>query len=357
MKKNWFYLFLSMVITAMPLTSCDKDDDNVPKPETGEQETDAEKDQVAVVAYDALEWLQGSLVVVDKNNEVFRRVRGKVLEESQPTVISIPVKDYTAAETLFLNWVAPGKEATLVDGGYDYNLTDAEGNGQGSVSFRAEEGEAGMIARMSVAEGTALKQISEVKFIASDFWPENDDIPMVEAGKIYKRYDYELVWETVDEGGWNLELYLKKPELSLLSFYCIQSNTDGKEGILVWLCPDSDSMTRHPEPYRYFEQDAHLYLPTEDEAEMVLNFHNNNRTFWKNMQNYMDDLGYQWNCRWFVTGCTGNDEFLLNAYNSETNRIKFMDLDSKKGEIKEAKGSTQHTYRYMHIHIIPPYNE
>ena len=356
MKKNWFYLFLLMSIAAVPLTSCDDDDE--PNPENEQQSgSDSDTDQEAVTAYDALEWLQGCLVVVDEKGEVFRRVRGKALEQSLPTVISIPVKDYAAAETLFLSWVAPGKEATKVEGGYDYCLTDADGNVQGNVSFSAAEDEAGMIARMSVAEGTALKQISEVKFIASDSWPENDDIPVVEAGKIYKRYDYELVWETVDEGGWNLELYLKKTKLSLLSFYCIQSNTDGKEGILVWLCPDSDSMTRHPEPYRYFEQDAHLYLPTEDEAEMVLNFHNNNRTFWKNMQNYMDDLGYQWNCRWFVTGCTGNDEFLLNAYNSETNRIKFLDLDSKKGEIKEAKGSTQHTYRYMHIHIIPPYNE
>ena len=350
MKKNWFYLFLLMAITVMPLTSCSNDDD--PKAEQHEPESD--ENQIEVTSYDALKWLQGCLVVVDEKGEVFRRVRGKALEESQPTVISIPVKDYAAAETLFLSWVAPGKEATPVDGGYDYELTDADGKAQGSVSFRATEEEAGLMAHMSVAAGTALKQISEVKFIASDFWPENDDIPVVKASMIYDRYDYELIWEAVDEGGWSMELYLKKPKLTLLPFYCIQSNTDGKEGILVWLCPDSKDMTRHPEPYRYFEQNAHLYLPTEDEAEMVLNFYNNNHTFWKKMMGDMDDLGYQWNCQWFTTGCTGNDEFLLNAYNSETNKIKFLDLDSKKGAIKEVWGGTQFTYRYLHIHIIPP---
>ena len=31
MKKNWFYLFLLMAIAAMPLTSCDDDDE--PNPE------------------------------------------------------------------------------------------------------------------------------------------------------------------------------------------------------------------------------------------------------------------------------------------------------------------------------------
>ena len=29
MKKNWFYLFLLMVVTVIPLTSCDKDDEPV----------------------------------------------------------------------------------------------------------------------------------------------------------------------------------------------------------------------------------------------------------------------------------------------------------------------------------------
>ena len=50
------------------------------------------------------------------------------MDESQPTVISVPVADYIAAEETFLDWVAPDKEATKVEGGYDYNLTDAFDN-------------------------------------------------------------------------------------------------------------------------------------------------------------------------------------------------------------------------------------
>ena len=122
MKKNWVYLLLSMVIAAMPLASCNSDDDDMPKTEDGLHNSDSDKDRIEITGYNALEWLQGCLVVVDEKGEVFRRVRGKALEQSLPTVISIPVKDYAAAETLFLSWVAPGKEATKVEGGYDYCL-------------------------------------------------------------------------------------------------------------------------------------------------------------------------------------------------------------------------------------------
>ena len=129
MKKNWFYLFLLMAITAMPLTSCDNDDDE-PKPEE-QYDPMSDADQCPIEAYDALSWLQGSLVVVDSNNEVIRRIYGKPLDGSEPTVLSAPVAGYGTAERIFLSWVAPGKEATKVEGGYDYHLTDAEGAAQG----------------------------------------------------------------------------------------------------------------------------------------------------------------------------------------------------------------------------------
>jgi hypothetical protein len=197
MKKNWFYLFLSVALAVMPLTSCDNDDDELklPEEEVDQHGPNYNEVQVPVTAYDALSWLQGSLVVVDENNKVVRRVYGKPLDESQPTVISVPVADYIAAEETFLDWVAPDKEATEVEGGYDYNLTDAEGKYQGSVYFRSVEGEAGVVACMTVEPGTDLKQITEVKFINSELWPENDAIQEVEAGKIYEMEGDEFIWD------------------------------------------------------------------------------------------------------------------------------------------------------------------
>ena len=143
MKKNWFYLFLLMVVTVIPLTSCDKDDE--PVIDNGEEEyqkpgEDYVEETRPVTAYDGLSWLQSNLVEVDDNNNVIRRVYGKPLDPSQPTVISVPVNDFADADSTFLRWVAPGKETIKVDGGHDYNLTDRDGNPQGAVSFRAVEG-------------------------------------------------------------------------------------------------------------------------------------------------------------------------------------------------------------------------
>lgn len=163
MKRNWLYFFLLMAAVVMPMTSCDNDDDAPKQEDMHDPESDA--DQVAITGYDALDWLQNSIVVVDENNEVLRRIYGKPLDESQPTVVSVPVTDYAEAEETFLGWVAPGKEATKVEGGYKYNLTDAKGQAQGSVSFQAVEGEPGVIARMNLGEGTTLKQVTEVKFV------------------------------------------------------------------------------------------------------------------------------------------------------------------------------------------------
>ena len=280
MKKSLFYLFMLMAVAAMPLTSCNKD------PQTEEvkkHDSKSDEDQIKATTYDALSWLQGCLVVVDKNDNVVRRVYGEVLDESQPDVISVPVADYSAAEKLFLNWVAPDKEATKVDGGYDYYLTNTQGKAQGSVSFRPDDCRADLVARMTVSEGTGLKQISEVEFIKYDLWPENAAYQKYEAGKIYDVECHELSW--------------KNPKfeaiLTTLPFYCVQSNTNGKEAILVWISPDDDDPNAHPAVVNYINS-ALEYLPTEEEADRVLEFYNNNGAFWADMLKEMDAKGYKW---------------------------------------------------------------
>ena len=343
MKKNLFYIFLLMAVAVMPLTSCNKDND----PQVDEQhDPESDSDQRQITAYDALSWLQGNIVVVDGKNEIIRRILGKALDESQPDVISIPVLDYGEAEKIFLGWVAPDKEAIKVDGGYDYNLTDAEGNAQGSVSFRAVDGADGAVACMTVAEGTGLKLVSEVRFIDAGLWPENDETLEVKAGEIYELEDYVLSWSG------SLTLTFNKPELKSLPFYCIQGNTEGKEGILVWLSPDSDTKLDHPNPYYYYATEAHNYLPTEPVAEKVVEFFNNNYAFWNNMLAEMDLRGLKWSPQ-DGTGTTGNCEFMLNETYGKGD-ILCMDLD------KDGKGglvwvdNSPYRYRYMHIRIIPP---
>ena len=337
----------------MPLTSCEKDKDGNTGLEESHHDAFSDDDEIEVIGYDALSWLQGNLVVVNDNDEIVRRICGEALDPSQPDVISIPVLGLEAAEKTFLSWVAPTKESTKVDGGYDYNLTDNEGKNQGSVSFRAVEGEAGVIARMSVAEGTALKQISEVNFVDYDFWPENADYPVYEAGKIYELEDYVFEWDW----DWLVDT-LKSVELKPLPFYCIQGNTDGNEGILVWLCPDDDNGYHHPQPMYYMWNGVYNYLPTQSVAQKVLDFYNKNNAFWKNMLKEMDEKGYQWSAddSWysFVCKTTGNSEFIINNTNELS--ISFLDLDDDKGSIDNVSYISPNLFRYMHIHTIPAVN-
>ena len=349
MKKNLFYFLLLMAIGVMPLTSCDKNDEPQNEPQQGEQHPD----QSEVTAFDALEWLQGSLVVVGSDGEVLRRIYGKPLDPSQPKVISVPVTGYVAAENLFHSWVAPRKKAPAkVEGGYDYALTDEEGNAQGSVSFRAVEGKDGVLARMTVNEGTNLKHISEVQFIDYDFWPENDDVALYEAGKIYNLETTVLEW------AWDnyKSDYYGLPKNREVPFYCVQGNTDGKEALLVWLCSDDDFAGNHPTPSGYIHRDLYLHLPTVPQAEKVFDFFNANYDAWQKMLKEMDAKGYQWSpASGYET--TGNSEFILNSYDEEENELKYLDLDGKTAKFRNTSSHSWYNYRYMQIKHFPAFVE
>ena len=341
MKKSLFYLFMLMAVAVMPLTSCEKE---------SQDEEQVEEIRLPITTYDALSWLQDNLVVVNENNEIIKRIYGEALDESQPDVISIPVADYGAAEKLFLTWVAPKKEATKVEGGYDYNLTDMNGQAQGSVSFRSVAGEAGVLARMSVAEGTDLKQISEVNFIDSKLWPENAAYEKFEAGKIYYRVGAVLRWTSSGLFSNTFNGY----KTDLLPFYCIQGNTDGQEAILIWISPDyeDDDYVYHPRN-KYYLEDAYYYLPTEPQAQKVLNVYNNNKALWNKMLNEMDALGLQWSPQEKGSNVS---EFMLQKYSRirETELIGCLDLDEPVGEIYQVSvGGLFAYYRYMNIETIP----
>ena len=374
MKKNWFYLFMLMAITVMPLTSCDKEDEQ-PKPQVIQQhDPNSDSDQSEITAYDAMEWLQNSLVIVDENGEVIRRVYGKPLDESQPDVISVSVADYAAAEKLFLSWVATDKEATKVEGGYDYNLTDAEGKAQGGVLFRAVEGEGGVIARMTLKEGTNLKQISEVQFIATALWPENDEIPVYRKGEIYGYSMETILRYGKGRGDWSPFFGYVIRDFSVYTsgadseFYCIQGNENGQEGILVCLSDDegdSDiwalgTIDYYATAEEYYTSPDKVYnlFASVSEAEKVLAVYNADKDAWKKMLKIMDEREHYWSPRhWPVN--VGNSEFLLNSFDSEDEKkrtkFKCLDLDSHPGEINYVKTNNNfYWYRYILVRIIPP---
>ena len=52
---------------------------------------------------------------------------------------------------------------------------------------------------MSLGKGTVLKQVSEVKFIDADLWPENDNTPLYRRGETIKLTGYYFVWSSSSE--------------------------------------------------------------------------------------------------------------------------------------------------------------
>jgi hypothetical protein len=355
MKKNWIYLFMLMVITVMPLTSCDKEDEPKPNEEV-KHDPESDADQIEVKGYDALEWLQGNIVVVDENNEVVRRIYGEPLDASQPTVLSVPVKDLAGAEEIFLSWVAPGKEATKVEGGYDYNLTDAKGNAQGSVSFRAVEDDTRVIAVMTVADGTDLKLVSEIQFINAEHWENNALEDIYQTGHTYV-FPTPVIEFSVAKYGPNAGIhhFATITKDSPQEYYCIQGNVDQKEAILVWLSPDKEGYYCLPKWYVHHK--VYQHLPTVAEAQKLLDCYNEHGKRWDYMLNQMDAKGYQWSPKFSLDfSTTYNSEFILNGYEDGANTIKCLDLDAKKGKICDVVldgGFWLNEYRYMYIRIIP----
>ena len=350
-----------MAIVAMPLTSCDEDDE--PVIDNGEEEyqkpgEDYVEETRPVTAYDGLSWLQSNLVELDDNNNVIRRVYGKPLDASQPTVISVPVNDFADADSTFLRWVAPGKETIKVDGGYDYNLTDRDGNPQGAVSFRAVGGEAGVIACMDIAPGTDLKQVTEVKFIDADLWPENAASERYTAGKTYWLDSERYEWVKYrDNQTTDFRIVNDK-----LEFYCLQGNDQGYGAILVWLSPDNANSWQtvdgreqyvytHPTPSYYLDAGLNYRLPHLCELLQVMNFYNSNRNAWNNMLKVMDGKGYQWSAS-TGTNATCTSEFVFGGNEGE---LLLLDLDEVVPTLGTVNKYSFNDYRYMQVRFVPRY--
>ena len=362
MKKNFLYMMMAFALV-MPFTACD-DDTNNP---VAQHDPVSDEDQIPVTAYDGLDWLQNSIVVVGENDTVVRRIYGEMLDPSDTTILSVAVADYAMAETVFLNWVAPMKEQNLekVEDGYIYDLTDASGNSQGRVEFRQADASEGILAKMTVGEGTALKAVSEVRFINKNVWPENAaQSKLYKKGEIYTKSAPLIKHKKVAVGNITSNPILNKPAsqivltvtYQLLDFYCIQGNDNGQEAILVYLSPDVDDMYAHAVPKEYVENNATKYFASVPEAQKVLDYYTNNYDEWCQMIQIMEARGSRWDWH-YGFNTTGNSEFLLNSYDAANSTIKCLDLDETVGKICDVSLSSfwRFKYRHMLVRTVPAY--
>ena len=367
MKKNLLYMVMALAL-AMPFTACD-DDENTGNDTELLHDPYSDEDQTEITAYNALEWLQNSIVVIDENGNIVRRVYGEMLEPSDTTILSIAAADLDAAETIFLNWVAPMKENDLerVENGYIYNLTDANGNPQGSVEFKSGDGSNGILARMTVGAGTDLKYVSEIHFIDKDAWPENaGQTPLYEKGGIYTLYAPSIKCEKTlrnysqeTRGKWGpghtvKTQYEMRVTYKYLDFYCIQGNGNGQEAILVYLSPDVDKSETHGYVVEYIRSNAQIHLATVPEAQKVLDHYTANYEDWVQMIACMEERGHEWDWHYGIF-TTGNAEFLLNGYDRNAKKMKCLDLDNKDGKICDVSENSCFRYRFLLVRTMPAY--
>ena len=339
-------------VVAMPLTSCEKGQ----KPHN-QHDPSSDTDQIEITSYDALEWFQNSIVVLDENGKPARRIYGEILDPSDTTTLSVCVSDRDMAKDIFLSWVAPGKDVIEVNNGYIYRLTGCDGTPQGSVEFSNADGKDGILATVTVGDNTDLKCFTEINFVSSQNWPENSSNKQYETGKTYViRANYLMRQEhPVQSDDPDDPATCMFPLPRDLTFFCIQGNTAETEAILVHLSPDENDMTAHGRPFHYTAYNAHKQCASLPEAEKVLKYYTEYYEFWEAMIDYMEDVkGEKWD--WHVgSSTTGNEEFILNSYNKEAGTIKILDLDDKKGKISEVDLYSIYDYRYIYVRIFPPY--
>ena len=358
MKKIFIYLLLLFSIST--IISCDNDEPISNEKDMSKHDAESDEDQIEITGYNSLEWFQNSIVVVDQNGNAERRIYGEILDPSNPTVLSVQVNDIAMAEKIFLSWVAPEKEVEKVSDGYNYNMTDENGNAQGSVAFKQVNGNNGVLAMVTVGANTNLKAISEIRFISDNAWPNNaSQTDLYEAGKIYDIYANYLRWEgapifSEDDTDPSWERTCMYPYPRNLPFYCIQGNDNGQEAILVHLSPDENDQSAHGQPYEYVSYNAYMHCASLPEAQKVLKYYTEHYEEWKAMIKYMESLGHKWD--WHLGfNTTGNEEFILNSYNAEKKTIKILDLDSKKGKLSDVGLYSFFEYRYMFVRTVPPY--
>ena len=356
------FIFMVMAVVALPLTSCNNDEpgNDGPVKDMSKHNAESDEDQNEITGYNSLEWFQNSIVVVDQYGNTKRRIYGEILDSSDSTILSVRVSDLAMAENIFLSWVAPEKNVEKVSDGYNYNMTDENGNAQGSVTFKHANGKNGVLATVSAGANTNLIAISEIRFISDTAWPENASTSVLyEAGKIYEIYAHYLRWDAApifseDDTDPSWERTCMYPYPRNLPFYCIQGNDNGQEAILVYLSPDENAQTTHGRLFEYVSYDAYIHCASLPEAQKVLKYYTEHYQEWEAMIDYMESLGHKWD--WHLgINTTGNEEFVLNSYNAEKKTLKILDLDSKKGKISDVGIYSFFEYRYIFVRTFPPY--
>lgn len=165
MRKNYIYMLLTAIAYMFILSSCSNDSDTeYQQPEEDDQEV------AQIVEKQKTQGILQSLCDIEEHEDgsvEYQPRIGKALYEITPTVYYAPAESLEEAENTYYHLLGPLNES-------EEQQTKDKDITQGDIHLTFEEGTASHIASIKV-DCPRLKDIlTEIVFIPSDKWPEND---------------------------------------------------------------------------------------------------------------------------------------------------------------------------------------
>lgn len=168
MKYLYYGLFLWLIIATVSCTD-DKNSDEMPR---------------KVETIDGKDFLQQSIVCLDRSDNFKYRMLGEPLNPADTTMLYIGVKNLAEAKILYKRLFAPS--TTIQEDGAKIiaTLAGKDGQSQGTVIFTAISNEQeDEVANVSF-QGVTLKGVSSLHFILNTAWPYNSISPYKKGDKI-----------------------------------------------------------------------------------------------------------------------------------------------------------------------------
>lgn len=198
-------------------------------------DTEEPGDDSADEGPDGLAAFMSHLVVRDSLGRATGFCYGRALDEADPSVLSIGVKSLNEADEIFRSFIADTLHVvSLGTGNIVYSPTDPQGRKQGEIYLTP--GGDGTIARITFSPDITSDELSEVRFIDEQLWPENAASQFT-VGQIYVPVTYYEIGPTNDytdyyvkyESKYADELADGSPHL------CLEADGCGKPALLIWI--------------------------------------------------------------------------------------------------------------------------
>ena len=284
MKVRFLHLLAMLFMlsaTAGVLTSCTDNDDNPVDNPISENDDDDDPEEPGdwdgVMPVDGLASFMSHFIARDSLGNFVGYVYGKVLDEADPSVLSIGVESLEEADEIFrrimndtVNYVSTGM------GNITYSPVDTLGNKQGEIYLTA--GGDGCIARITFSSNIVSDELSEVRFIDSKLWPENDE-PKFIVGRLYtakrcmtKTSKASFYYWHPEEGAGEERTYL-----------CLEADNEGKPALLIYISKSkySYSSKKLVKEWKEFGQKEKRYgawyTNTKESGEIVREVNNRSK--------------------------------------------------------------------------------